>query len=221
MVTRLVGSAQEERMLTSKQNRAELVLAGTFAVVALALAGHTVVQHLLEEQAAEAALYGTGQGKSVAPLPPGVVPGVTLPHIQKGAGAILSAQQQVVGVVVDGRARAYSMRALSFISQHVVNDLVGSVPVTVTYCGISDCLRVFTAEQREPLAVHGAGFDNGLRLMHGDKTYSQATGRAYQDGTMLPLRPLPFERMSWTEWQRLHPKTDVFIGGAYRPAGDL
>ena len=60
--------------------------------------------------------------------------------------------QPVIGVTAGGRHRAYLVRALSLgAKSHIVNDVVGGVPVSVTYCDIYTCTRLFI-EASAPLA---------------------------------------------------------------------
>ena len=51
----------------------------------------------------------------------------------------------VIGVVVDGKARAYALRSLRHLQQHVVNDLVGGVPITVAHCDVTGCTHVYAS----------------------------------------------------------------------------
>lgn len=53
---------------------------------------------------------------------------LTVPAAQ---AAFLRDDDEVYGLVIEGKARAYAVTMLSF--HHVVNDVVGGVPVAVTY----------------------------------------------------------------------------------------
>jgi Protein of unknown function (DUF3179) len=57
------------------------------------------------------------------------------------AASFLRPKDSVVSVVIAGDARAYPMSVLLW--HQVVNDTVGGVPITVTYCPLTDAALVF------------------------------------------------------------------------------
>src|SRR5215831_3567798 len=69
------------------------------------------------------------------------------PPVLKATAAKLKPEETVIGVEVGGRARAYRLAALEDHRRHLVNDLVGGVPVSVAYCNMSHCVRVYTDPQ--------------------------------------------------------------------------
>src|SRR5438105_7303951 len=75
---------------------------------------------------------------------PFIVPGIDRPAAVPADEADLDANTEVIGVVVGGKARAYVLAALRGPMHHVVNDVLGADPVTVTYSDRADCVRVFT-----------------------------------------------------------------------------
>ena len=58
-----------------------------------------------------------------------------------GRGKYLVPSDKVIGVVVDGAARAYPLRVL--VWHEVVNDTVSGVPIVVTYNPLSEGMAVF------------------------------------------------------------------------------
>jgi Protein of unknown function (DUF3179) len=142
--------------------------------------------------------------------------GVRCPAVRPAAAASLPDDQEVVGVVVGDKARAYSLAGMSLPDRHLVNDLINDAPVTVTYCDKVDCLRVFTDDSRgQPLEVTQVGrYSDGLLLSYKGQMYAQATGkRAWEaEGPDLPLADQPFERMTWKAWRDRHPDTEVYTG---------
>jgi hypothetical protein len=155
------------------------------------------------------------------PRPPGgmmptpwMAPGIRKPPVRAAADAGLQDSDPVVGVVVAGKARAYSLAALSPNGRHVVNDVVGGVPVTVTYCDLARCLRVHTDEGKHDaldMSQAGRGTD-GLMVTYGGRVYSQATGQESSGGDPLPLKGLPHEQTTWKAWREKHPETEVYTG---------
>lgn len=150
---------------------------------------------------------------SFVPGSPNLVRGLMKPKTVPAAQADLPDDEPVIGVVMNGVARAYRVAALAPMSRHVVNDLVGGVPVTVTYCDRSDCSRTYTGEGSDPFDVWTAGFVDQLMLKLDEKYFWQETG-AFTNPELtgsLPIRIMPHQRMTWKEWKQTHPQTDVFL----------
>lgn len=157
----------------------------------------------------------TDQDLSVMHAPTVVVPQTLLKRvIQPG--------EEVIGVTAGGIHRAYSVRAFATLGQHVVNDLLVDIPVTVAHCPRTGCTRVFTgpAGQRLRLALGGwSGRDGAAGMLlrvdgeRDDRRYLQNTGRSL-GGESVPYPSLEFELTTWEEWRRSHPNSDVFTGGA-------
>ena len=149
-------------------------------------------------------------------LPPLVAPVASTPD-----EARVRSDADVIGVTVDGRHRAYVVATLTPIREHVVNDLVGNTPLTVTYCDRTDCVRAFTADDRSTpldLAVGGwvrANGRSGMLLRSGRHRYLQATGQPFDEkGPQFPYREVQVKRTTWAKWRAAHPDTDVYVGGA-------
>jgi hypothetical protein len=162
--------------------------------------------------------------KAQAPAPampvlqatPFVVPGLRRPPTRPAALAGLADDSPVIGVLAGGRPRAYLLGAMTQRAHHVVDDVVGETPVTVTYCDQADCVRVFTADTPgKPLPIDLGGWDGKAMLLRVDGVfYRQDTGKGHSSGGLrdFPYAPLPFERTTWGVWKEAHPDTDVFTG---------
>jgi len=151
-------------------------------------------------------------------------PGIRQPATHPAAAASLADEDEIIGVVVDGRARAYALSAFTAIptlgdpSQHVVNDLLAGVPVTVAYCDRLNCAQVYTdARARTPLPVGVGGYTkrdgrDSMLLSIGTSHYRQDTGEALEaDAPPFPYAPLPYQRTTWKQWRTEHPDTDVYF----------
>ncbi len=173
------------------------------------------------------ALVGPSCGKRPKPVTsysgarmmatPGIALPVVTPPVQKADAVNLPDDLPVVGVVVNGRARAYSLLALSPLDRHVVNDLIDDVPVSVAYCDIARCLRVYTHEQRgEAIDLSQTGRTNeGLLLKYEGRMYAQMPGTVPGGGgTKLPLETLVSVETTWKAWRQMHPNTEVYTGEA-------
>ena len=104
----------------------------------------------------------TFDGRPAEPLLKFRMPGIVRPPVVGADASGLRPDEEVFGLVVGGRARAYRLDALRDRSKHVVNDLVGGVPVTVAYCDVSDCVSAYRGpEASGPLDVSIGGlFEN-------------------------------------------------------------
>jgi len=138
------------------------------------------------------------------------------------ATAGVPADMEVVGVSAGGKHRAYLLLALRPFQTHVVNDLLDSVPVTVSYCDGTSCIKVFRGKARGvPLDVSVGGwrqFDTGGRgglvlKVHG-KRYAHSSGKALDPSSAarFPYEEVPFTRTTWKAWKQAHPDTDVYVG---------
>lgn len=115
----------------------------------------------------------------------------------------------VIGVELGGRARAYSVELVA--ARHVVNDVVGGVPVSVTYCPLAQAASVVraTVDDRR-LYLHAAAPWRGHFLLAESTgpAWSQLTGQA-AGAPAPPLELLPAELTSWERWKSRHPETEL------------
>jgi hypothetical protein len=137
----------------------------------------------------------------------------------------LAEDAPVIGVVAGDQARAYSLGAFERIEDHALNDMLGDVAVTVTYCPQSGCTRVFTQSRRSaPLDVAVGGWvgrqadepdaDSKMLLRVGRGRYFQDTGEPLADAGEWPYERADHHRTTWGEWRRMHPNTDVVVKSA-------
>jgi hypothetical protein len=141
--------------------------------------------------------------------------GILRPPTVPADRAELPDDEEVIGVVAEGKARAYQLKALYVGRHHVINDLIGSVPISVAYCDISNCTHVYTRHgTTEPLDVWQSGFGKGgLVLKIEGVAYRHQTGEPLEPGPSIP--PIPYEnypwiRTTWKEWKRERPGTDIY-----------
>ncbi len=128
---------------------------------------------------------------------------------------------EVIGVVFGGRVKAYSLKALKPAYRHVYHDVVGGRAVTVTYCDLGECVRVYTGPDHDLLAgIEAAGVSETpegakMLLRVGDGYYEQETGRPVRGDTAdhIPLDEVTFTRTSWGKWRELHPDSELYSGG--------
>jgi hypothetical protein len=148
-------------------------------------------------------------------------PGMENPPFADAQDERISRAMRVIGVLINGEAYAYSIKALSIppgwvgtdvfelARRHVVNQLLGTTAISVTYCDMSTCARVFKMEDRShalPLGISGARGER-MVLQYADKQYMQ-------DSKQIPLEDSPFEIMTWGDWVSRHPASRIYLGGS-------
>ncbi|HJZ91553.1 MAG TPA: DUF3179 domain-containing (seleno)protein [Gemmataceae bacterium] len=152
-------------------------------------------------------------GPGVQLATPFIWPGRVRPAVVPARAATLADEEMVIGVVANGKARAYRVRAFSRMFDYVVNDVVGDTPITVTHCDRTGCTRVFTGDGSEPLPIKMGGYVDGLILLVNGTFYYHEDGRpADPRGPPFPYRQADFEQATWMAWRTAHPDTDVYEG---------
>jgi hypothetical protein len=129
--------------------------------------------------------------------------------------ADLSDRDPVIGLNINGDARAYPLRVMTW--HEIVNDKVGGTPVTVTYCPLCNAAIVFDARVNgEALSFGTTGkLRNSDLIMYDRKTESwwqqfigEGIAGAYT-GQKLKLVPARLE--SWKEFRDRHPDGKVLV----------
>jgi len=125
----------------------------------------------------------------------------------------LSKEDRVLGIEVNGAARAYPIRILNY--HEIVNDIVGGEAIVVTYCPLCGSGMAFNAE------IDNKGFEFGVSglLYNSDVLlYDRQTGSLWSQilktavtGAMsgTRLNAIPLAHTTWQDWLARHPETDV------------
>jgi len=147
-----------------------------------------------------------GPGKDGIPAltNPAVVPAET-------ADTFLVPEDLVLGVVINGEARAYPHGVLWW--HEIVNDVLGGRPILLSFCPLTGSGIVSDPILNGQLAnfgVSGLLFDNNLILF--DRTTDSLWSQMRLDsicgdfsGTRPPL--LPVVQSTWVAWKAMHPNT--------------
>ena len=127
----------------------------------------------------------------------------------------LQDNEPVFGVYLNGSARAYPQRILDW--HEMANDIVGDVPVALTYCTL--CGAAVLYDRRTDDRTFGFRTSGLLqrsnKLMFDIQTnslWNQLTGEPVVGSLArsgLRLTVLPIVTTSWAAWKREHPETDV------------
>ena len=127
----------------------------------------------------------------------------------------LDDREPVIGLEIDGDARAYPIRILTW--HEIVNDTVGGRAVAVTYCPLCNAALTFDRTlDGEPVEFGTTGkLRNSDLIMYDRKSESwwqQFTGEAIAGdrlGETLPLVPSRLE--SWAQFKERHPEGQVLV----------
>lgn len=143
------------------------------------------------------------------------IPALTTPPVvSAGEGdAFLQADDLVLGVVVNGEARAYPHAILWW--HEIVNDVLGGKPILVTFCPLTGSGIVYDPEldgRAHNFGVSGLLFDNNLIMF--DRTTDSLWSQMRLEsicGSFRGARPrlLPVIQATWAGWRSLHPETTV------------
>lgn len=144
------------------------------------------------------------------------IPALTKPRlISADKATYLRADDRVIGVVSGRDARAYPLKILNY--HEIVNDEVGESPVAVTYCPLCDSAAVF--DRRTPLGTRDFGVSgllyNSNVLMYdrggeSESLWSQMKTQGISGpAANQPLKSLPLELTTWSDWRGRYPQTRV------------
>ena len=149
---------------------------------------------------------------SPAPFPP-LVDFPVVPA--RDAAPEVRDEDYVVGVELDGEARAYPLNMLSRPERHVLNDTLGGRPIAVTWCGLCQSPMVYVrqaAGKTLVLFVPGGVFGENMAIQDVEtgSRWAQLLGEA-MEGPLKgeSLEQLPSVWTDWKTWRTEHPGTTV------------
>ena len=145
------------------------------------------------------------------------IPAIDDPQFEPAAAREdwLAETEPVIGLAINGDARAYPLRVLTW--HEIVNDTVGGRAVAVTYCPLCNSAMVFDARlagQRLTFGTTGKLRNSDL-VMYDRQTESwwqQFTGTGIvgeHTGTRLEVLPSRLE--SWARFRARHPDGKVLV----------
>ena len=139
-------------------------------------------------------------------LQPGVV------RFASGAGNTVKPDRLVLGVELDGEARAYPIQVIGY--HHQVRDSIGGKPVMVTYCTVCRTGRVFRPVVKGRVEdFRLVGMDHFNAMFEDGSTKSwwrQVSGEAVAGPLKGErLQEVPSRQMALSAWLRLHPDSKV------------
>ncbi len=150
------------------------------------------------------------------------IPALTSPEYVSAAEAdFMQPDESVIGIELSGDARAYPLRVMD--AHEAVNDLVGRVPVAVTYCPLCDSSVVFDRRvdgQTFEFGISGLLYNSNVMLYDRQQNepvslWSQLMNQAVSGPAVgSQLQTLPVEVTTWADWRSRHPNCRVLLTGA-------
>ena len=142
------------------------------------------------------------------------IPALTDPPVVAAeAATFLRPEDRVLGVALNGQARAYPIKILNW--HEVVNDRLGETPISVTYCPLCLTGMVFRAShdgERVTFGVSGLLYNSDVLLYdrRTESLWSQLKMEAIAGARVGDrLEWLPVQHTTWEAWTTAHPTTDV------------
>jgi len=138
------------------------------------------------------------------------IPALTYPKMETAevAGHWLHAHDTVLGIVVDGQARAYPIRIMNW--HEIVNDRIGQHTFVMSYCPL--CGSGMAFDSRDRFGVSGMLYQSDVLLYDkkSDSLWSQLMMQAVAGPrTGEKLKLIPIEHSTWHDWKNAHPDTSV------------
>ena len=140
------------------------------------------------------------------------------------AAAWLRADDEVVGVSINGDARAFPVRIIAW--HEMVNDTIGGAPVSLAYCTLCGSAIAYDGRLRGEVYRFGTSgllyrsnklmYDRSTRTLWNQFTGEPAWGELAGRG--LRLRPIASTYTTWAAWLAANPETsvlDIETGYAY------
>ncbi|MBC3193973.1 DUF3179 domain-containing protein [Pseudonocardia sp. C8] len=196
--------------------RGRIPLAATGVISAAALVGRAVRGRAPRRTALTTVvgLLGVSAGAAVSYDPWLFAPRRGRPQVRPAAEAdrVLGSDTEVLGVRLNGQARAYPARALA--RPHIVTDILGGEPVAVSYCGLTNsaiAYRLGEGRTRMRLSVLSAPRNNILYREHSTGSFVQQLLPEIAHGELLGQRltTVPVVYTTWAAWQELAPETTL------------
>jgi hypothetical protein len=144
------------------------------------------------------------------------IPALSSPKlITAREASFLAPADRVIGYVHGQEARAYPLKILNY--HEIVNDLVGDVPVAITYCPLCDSVAIFdrrTQLGEREFGVSGLLYNSNVLMYDRSKLTESLWSQLKAEGVSGPaaqsyLKVLPAELTTWQDWRTRNPDTKV------------
>ena len=142
------------------------------------------------------------------------IPSIDKPAFINPADAdYLDDNDAVLGIVINGKARAYPLKILNW--HEVVNDEIDNRPFVITYCPLCGSGVAFDRRlngETLSFGVSGLLYNSDVLLYdrESESLWSQLMNKAVtgkHKGSSLTM--LPIQHTTWSDWNHAHPATKV------------
>ncbi|MBE9075709.1 DUF3179 domain-containing protein [Romeria aff. gracilis LEGE 07310] len=137
------------------------------------------------------------------------IPSIDDPQFDAAEATPFQAEETVIGVVINGEAKAYPFNVMNW--HEIVNDSVGGVPITVSYCPLCDTIVAFERGETT-FGVSGKLYQSCLVMYDraDDTLYAQpwATGVVGPKVNQI-LDRVPAVKTSLGEWLAQYPDSQI------------
>ncbi len=159
-------------------------------------------------------------------VPPDGIPALTDPEfvdLESSGAAYLREEDLVLGVVVNGEAKAYPHNMGWW--HEIINDVIGGQPIVVSFCPLTGTGLIFFGQAADGSRIHcgvsGLLFNNNLIMYdRRDRTlYPQMLHVPVDGPRSEELHLMPVIETTWRYWKQLYPNSKV-VGvntGVYAP----
>ena len=142
------------------------------------------------------------------------IPSIDKPKfVEANKADYLKSKDRVIGIIVDGEARAYPIRILNW--HEIVNDKIKGKSVAVTFCPLCGSGIVYAADfNNKPhrFGVSGLLYNSDVLLYdrETETLWSQILSKGIS-GKLVnqKLEIIPSSHTSWSAWKNRYPKTKV------------
>jgi hypothetical protein len=133
-------------------------------------------------------------------------------NISGTAGNTLDSNKLIIGIEINGDARAYPIQLIGY--HHQVRDTVGHTPVMITYCTVCRTGRVYSpVVNGKPESFRLVGMDHFNAMFEDASTKSwwrQVTGEAIAGPLKgAALQEIPSRQASLASWLRMYPNSTI------------
>jgi hypothetical protein len=135
------------------------------------------------------------------------------PLIAPAEAAYLEPGDRVIGIELNGDARAYPVAILNW--HEIVNDRIGGRRFAITYCPLCGTAVAFDAEvggEATDFGVSGLLYNSDVLLYDRatESLWSQILGKAIAGPRVgMTLRAVPVSHTTWRDWLQKYPSTRV------------
>jgi hypothetical protein len=186
------------------------------------LAGMLLAMLALKSVPAVAASNGFDLSNSILPIdqilhggpPRDGIPAISNPKlIEASAADYLRSGDRVVGIEINGEARAYPILILNW--HEIVNDEIDGKPFAITFCPLCGTAVAFEASiagEATEFGVSGLLYNSDVLLYdrNTESLWSQILGKAVAGKQVgKSLTPIPISHTTWRDWRETHPDTLV------------